>query len=341
MARVKGLIRSASLTNFRAVARTVGLDPLRLLSEFGLPQRCLSDPELKIPINTVRELLEACAERSGVEAFGLLMAETRKLSNLGPVGLLVREQPTLRLAIEALARYSRPLNEALFITIEESGDVVVVREELIVGRAGPVRQSTELAIGVVFHTLRAFLGPGWSPQRVCFAHDAPADRSVHERVFGRNVEFGHDFNGVVCLRKDLESPNPDSDPAMARYARELVETTFAGEGPGMTAQVREFVLKLIGTGQCSIEVVAQHLGVDRRTIHRHLESEGQTFSQAVDDVRRELATRYLKDKNRSLAEVSSLLGFSAPSGFSRWYRRQFDSKPSEKRVRSRSATKAK
>ena len=102
------------------------------------------------------------AERSGIEAFGLLMAETRQLSNLGPLGLLVREQPTVRLALEALLRHVKQLNEALFLTIEESGDVVVLREELIVGHAGSVRQSTELAVGVAFRILRSLLGPNWT-----------------------------------------------------------------------------------------------------------------------------------------------------------------------------------
>jgi hypothetical protein len=53
------------------------------------------------------------------------------------------------------------------------------------------------------------------------------------------------------------------------------------------------------------------------------------FSAIVDTVRRELAERYLKDRHRSLAEVSLLLGFAAPSGFSRWYRRQFSGRASD------------
>jgi AraC-like DNA-binding protein len=327
------LIRSASLTNFPDVARKAGLDPERLLRELGLPERCLRDPDLKVAIDSVREVLEVAAQRSGVEAFGLLMAEKRRLSNLGPVGLLIREQPTLRLAIDALVRYGRRLNEVLFLTIEETGDVVVLREELIVGHTGPVRQSTELAIGVVFRMLRAFLGPDWKPRRVCFAHDAPRDRSVHERVFGPNVEFGHDFNGIVCARRDLDAPNPNADPAMAHYARQLLDAEKGREGPITTSQVRQLVLTLLGSGQCTIDQVAQHLGVDRRTVHRRLASEGQTFSDIVEAVRCELADRYLKNRNRTLADVSSLLGFSAPSGFSRWYRQQFNATPSERRVR--------
>ena len=329
-----GLVRSASLTNYAEVARAGGLDPRRLMSEFGLPQRALREPELEVPVDAVRGLLEASADRSGIEAFGLRMAETRRLSNLGPLGLLLREQPTLRLAVEALARYANRLNDVLFLTIEEAADVVVLREELIVGGSGSVRQATELAIGVVFRALQALLGPGWKPRRVCFAHDAPADRSVHDRVFGRIVEFGHDFNGIVCSRKELEAANPNADPVMAKYAQGLVDANYASNLNDMSAKVRELVVKLLSTGQCTIDVTAQHLGVNRRTIHRHLAENGQTFSDIVDSVRRELAVRYVKDKHRTLADVSLLLGFSAPSGFSRWYRRQFKTTASEKRIRS-------
>jgi AraC-like DNA-binding protein len=323
-----GLIRSASLTRYAEVARQCGLEPGRMLAEFKLPPRALADPELMVPIDSVRGLLEASAERSGVEGFGLLMAEARSLGNLGPLGLLLREQPTVRLALEALVREGRRLNDALFLTIEDSADVVVLREELIVGGSGSVRQSTELAIGVAFRALGALLGRDWKPRRVCFAHEAPADRSVHERIFGRNVEFGHDFNGIVCARRDLDMANPNADSGIARLAQQMLEQNLKRKDPDIGVQVRELVLALLGTGSCTIERAAQHLGVDRRTIHRRLARDGLTFSAVVDGVRRELAARYVRDGQRSLAEVSLLLGFSAPSGFSRWYRREFNSTPS-------------
>jgi len=320
---MRRLIRSACLTNYAEVARVAGLDPRRMLAEFDLPARSLRELELKIPVDAVRAMLEASAERSGVEAFGLMMAEARRLSHLGPLGLLVREQPTLRLAVETLARYANRLNDALFLTVEDSGDVVVLREELITGGSGPVRQSTELAIGVAFRALRVFLGSDWRPRRVCFAHDAPADRTVHERVFGRNVEFGHDFNGIVCARRDLEVANPNADPGIARMARRMLDAAPVGRAADTPAQVRELVVMLLSSGGCTIDRAAQHLGVDRRTVHRHLAREGKTFSEILENVRAELAERYVKERRGSLAEISSLLGFSAPSAFSRWYRRRF------------------
>ena len=329
---MRGLIRSASLATFPEVARDAGLDPNGLLREFDLPQRCLTESELRVPVDSVRRLLETSAERSGVEGFGLRMARARRLSDLGPLGLLMREQPTLRLALEACATYAHRLNESLHLTIEESENVVVLREDLIVGRPGPLRQSTELAIGVVFRVLQLIIGPHWRPLRVCFSHDPPVDRTEHERLFGR-VEFGHAFNGIVCARRDLDVANPNADPGIARLALQMLEAYPQEDRDKLTGQVRRLVVSLLGTGACNIEAIAQHLGVDRRTVHRRLASEGGTFSEIVTEVRRELAGRYLADPQRSLAEVSSLLGFSSISGFSRWHRQQFGTTASEQRTR--------
>jgi AraC-like DNA-binding protein len=327
------LVRSRVLSHYAEVARSAGLDPYRMLSEFRLPPRCLREPEFKIPLDTVRRLLEASAGRSGVEAFGLRMSEARRLSDLGPLGLLIREQPTLRLAVDLASRYSSPIIEGLFLTVEEQADLVILREELILGRPGSVRQLTELAIGLVFRMLRAFTGPVWRPLRVCFVHDAPADRSVHDRVFGPHVEFSRDFNGVVCARSDLEVRNPDADPEMARLARQMLDAAVADKPRDMSTAVRELVVTQLGTGSCTIKRTAQHLGIDPRTIQRRLAREGLSFGAIVESVRRELAQRYVKERHRPLADVSSLLGFSAPSGFSRWHRRQFGVTPSVSRTR--------
>ncbi len=329
---MNGLIRSASLTNYADVARACGLDPACMLREFALPARCLEDPEVVVPIDAVRALLEASAGRSGVDAFGLLMAETRRLSSLGPLGLLIREQPTPRLALQAFVEHGWRLNESLHLTIEEAADVLVLRELLVIGHGGPVRQATELAIGVAFRTLQNLLGSDWRPRRVCFAHDPPADRTIHERIFGRHVEFGHDFNGIVCALADLARPNAHADPELARLAQRMLDGQRAVRAQeDIAAQVRDLVVTLLGTGACTIDRAAQHLGVDRRTIHRRLAKDGATFSGIVDAVRRELAERYLEDR-RSLAEIATLLGFSGSSGFSHWYRRQYDATPSSRRA---------
>lgn len=316
------LVRSASLTHFAELAASCGLDGRALVREAGLPARCLDEPDLKVPTRQVGRLLELAAQRAKEPAFGLRMAESRRLSNLGPLGLLVRDEPTLRSALEALMRYIHLHNEAVAVRVEQVSNLVVIRAELDPEGAASVRQATELVVGVTFRVLQLFMGSTWQPRLVCFSHRAPASLAVHQRVLGPAVEFGHEFNGIVCNAADLDAPNPGADPVMARYAQGLLGKTVDVQAK-LTDRVRQLVVLLLPRGLCRVDVVAQHLGLNRRTVARRLAAEQTSFSDLVDDLRRDLFARYLDDGARTLTEVSALLGFSAPSAFSRWHRQQF------------------
>ena len=71
------------------------------------------------------------------------------------------------------------------------------------------------------------------------------------------------------------------------------------------------------------EQVAQHLAMDRRTLHRHLQAEGETFSSLMQSVRSEFALRQITDSDHAMAELAELLGFSGASAFAFWFRRRF------------------
>ena len=316
------LARSAALTSFADIAASCGLDARGLLVDAGLPQRCLDEPDLKVPARAIVHVLELAAQRGKEPAFGLRLAESRRLSNLGPLGLLVRDEPTLRDALEAVMHHLHVHNEALTIGVEQHSNLVVVRLDLTVEGRASLRQPIELAVGVTFRVLQIFMGANWQPRLVCFTHAKPTTLSVHKRIFGRAVEFGHQFSGIVCNAADLDVPNPGADPVMARYAQRLLGQSL-DTSSRMSDRVRQLVVLLLPRGLCRVEVVAQHLGVDRRTVARRLADEQTSFSALVNDLRRDLFARYLKDGARSLTDVSALLGFSALSAFSRWHRQQF------------------
>src|SRR5205085_12222560 len=124
------------------------------------------------------------------------------------------------------------LNGSLSLMIEAHADVVILREEVKPGNPQqPTRQRIELALGVMLRLMRQFLGAGWQPRRVCFKHPAPRDVSVHRRLFGYCVEFDADFNCIVCAKTDLDARNPSADPAMARYAQQLLDASAKPQRP--------------------------------------------------------------------------------------------------------------
>ncbi|EHP41275.1 AraC family transcriptional regulator [Cupriavidus basilensis OR16] len=318
---MKPLSRSASLTNYAAMAQAAGLDPLAMLREVGIDPACLKDPDLKVPSEAIGQLLERSAERSGWEDFGVRLAESRPFLVLGPLAFLVREQSNVRASLQMLSSYIHLHTESLQLWLEEDARQARLCFEYV-GRHSSTRQSLDQSITVVYRFLKQALPEGWEPDRVCFMHEAPRDLRVIRRVFSNRASFKEAINGIVLKRADLERPLSTSSQ-LGRYAHDYVQTLSMGTPRSTTAQVRRLILAALGTGHCSQVTIAAQLGMDVRTIRRHLDREATSFNALMREVRRELAPRYLAGPPRSRYELAMLLGFSAPQSFTRWFRGEF------------------
>jgi AraC-like DNA-binding protein len=317
------LHRSACLTNYVELAKELGISPIEQLRRVDINPTCLNNPDTMIPFGSFVRLMENSARAAGVENFGLRMAEGRRPSNLGPLAFILKSQRTLRDALEALRRYCHLQAEAVSVFFEEVDGTLIIREELLPDHPEPMRQATELSLGVICLTLRVLLGKAWQPSSVCFRHSPPGDLTVHRRIFDTRLYFDRAFDGIICRAANLDDTLPDYDPETARYLLKLLTAVNTQPAQSITDRVRELVCALLPTGRCSIEVVAKHLGLDRRTLHRHLQKEDASFSELSDSVRGDLAIKYLTESHRSLKEVAELLGFSEPSAFSRWFTHRF------------------
>ena len=236
--------------------------------------------------------------------------------------MIVREQPTVRKAIETLIQYIALHTDALCPHLEEKNRIVKI-SRMLVGRGLRTRQALELSVAMLYRVLKTFLGDAWQPQEVCFMHSAPRHPEVHRRFFGTRVRFGWDYDGLVCKASDLEKSIPTSDPVMARYLREYFDSILPSARFEVSETVRELVWGMLQSESCSAERVAKHLGVNRRTVNRRLASEGQSYSSILDAVRTDMITSLVGNSQRPFNEIAGLLGFSGLSAFSRWFRNRF------------------
>ncbi|QNP47637.1 AraC family transcriptional regulator [Diaphorobacter aerolatus] len=311
------LMRSASLTHYADLAESVGLVPHEMLAAVGLPRSCFDSTELRIPAAAVMRLMELSAEMSGEESFGLRLSVTRRLSSFGLVGMLARDEPTLRQALDTLTRYLYLHNESLTTKIHEYDGVAVI-EQLLLPSVGAGRQSVELALGALYHTLCLALGKDWQPRSVSFMHPAPASLTWHRSILGGNLLFSQDYNGIALASSDMDAALHFADPAMRQQTRQLAREDLAAHTLRFRDEVEQLIIALLPTGRCSADQVAAHLGVDRRTVHRRLTAQGTTFIQLLNEIRAEQAQRLMGYGDRTLTDVAAQLGFSSLSAFSRW-----------------------
>jgi AraC-like DNA-binding protein len=316
------LIRSATLTHYPEIARSVGIDPLAMMRKVRLPRETLERPDQRIAVSSLRRLLEASAAASGVEEFGLLMAEHGALANLGPVALVVREQATIGEALKALVRYIHIHHEGLRLTMEWRDQIVTVAIQLRGSLPRAPRQSTEMALGSLHRVIRALAGESWRPLEARLTHSPPRNRRYYRSFFGCPLVFNAETDALVLAARDLERPIPRAHPMIANYLEKRVAAI--GVRPQQwDERVAEVVRQLLASRDCSVERVAEHFGCTRRTIHRHLADCGTSFSAILDAERADLALRLIEDRSRPLASVAEMLGFSAQSAMARWFRNRF------------------
>ena len=141
------LIRSAGLSYYPEVARSVGLDPRQMMRKVRLPLACLDKPDTPIAVTGLRRLLELSAEASGAEDFGLRLAERGGLTNFGAVGLIVREQATVGEAIEAFSRFIPIHHDGMKLDVTRNKQTVTVTLHLRGRQPTAPRQSPAVNFG--------------------------------------------------------------------------------------------------------------------------------------------------------------------------------------------------
>jgi AraC-like DNA-binding protein len=304
---------------FRVSPDPEGLD--RLAKE-GIDLRALADPDTRVPHVLSMALLERAVERTGDLTIGLRAAEHLEPGDLGVFEYAARSCGTLRGALECMRRYIGLLNDSVAPSLEVSGSTAIWRLPVIDGvKQHPCANDFQLACAIV---ISRRLAPGdLALLEVHFEHPRPASIEHYRNVFPCELRFGMPMNAVVFRRERLDVPlrlaNPSLQAAYAIHAEE--ELRRLEHEKSLSSRVRAVLVSQLRTGKIGLQEVARSLALSPATLRRKLASEGTTLSELLNDVRRDLALKYLSDPSLALTEVAFLLGFSHVPAFYRAFQR--------------------
>ncbi len=319
-------MRAATLTGYIEVARHVGLDPYELLRQAGISPNFLDDPENRHAAEPIVRLLEESAQRSGCDAFGVLMAECRTFAQLGPLCLLLERLPTVRSVVDALSKYRRHFNDVMNIALEDNGETSLITAELLPQFAFP--QITDFTIARLYRNLSGASGGRWQPVSLHLTRQKPTEAAIYRRYFACYIEWESSFNGFICARASLDLPNPLADETKARHAGQLLNLVELGpEDAPLGDQARRAISLLLPSGRATMDHVATTLGLSPSALRRRLDRENRLFANLLNEVRRELAQRYLANSGHSITEISDLIGYTSISSFTRWFTGEFGMPP--------------
>lgn len=207
----------------------------------------------------------------------------------------------------------------------------VIYEPLTVGS----RHIYTASLAIIFNLLRSMCGASCAAMEVHFSHSRPDDISQYKEHFKAPLIFDSDMDTIVFPEAMLETPIATGD---AHQFSQLLKQIHAQEEKmaiGMTEKIRSIVRPMIVYQGCSLDRIAKILAIHPRTLNRRLKNQGTTLRRVIGETRFEMAKQMLLESDATVAEISTLLGYSDSSVLARSFHRWSNQSPSEWRQSER------
>jgi AraC-like DNA-binding protein len=305
-----------------------------LCDDVGIEPWLLSEPGARIPMRGLAALYESAARLTGDRAFGLHVGERIDVRQFEYFGYIMLHSATLGLALERAARYLPLWTDGARFRHERDAGWVRIWWEYADPDVLATRQDSEMSLATVVATCRRLTGGGPTGlAEAWFRHDAPRDRTEHDRVFRARLRFNMPGTALLFRR---EVPAHNARAADERLCELIMrcadaelergclsqagEATVAPVRDDTPARAREWLRFHLEDGHPRLDRLARELGMSPRALQRALGARGTSYAKLLGEVRREIAEDCLGDASVPLAEIGLRLGFSQPNEFHRAFR---------------------
>lgn len=342
LAAVGASISCKTLRAGLIMAKAAGVDPGPLLAQFRIQPVDLEDPDARFTHDVWIALWQR-VDAVGPGAFGLRAAKSLPIGHFDALDYVFASSDDLHSGLGRFCRYFAVLSTGVTHQLaDDPKDASVVRLER---RYAPDAHTSlphpvDFAFACLVLRSRRMLGVEWRPRRVEFAHGKPADDAEHREVFACPFVWDAPVSALVIDRATLALPMQRPAPELVRVLEQHANAILArmpkaigasDPEPDLRTRTREAIVAGLRGGQTSLAEIAKQLGMSDRTLQRRLGELDTSHAKLLDEVRSELAVRYLGEPALSIGEIGFLLGFGDVSAFHRAFRRWTRSSPAEHR----------
>lgn len=322
-----------------------GVDVDSAMRELDLSEEQLRQAHLSVGKESFRSLLHygARALNISIPEFGYICGQQCEVNSFGPIGFAAMSAATFSETVAIAARFL-PLACPMF-RIEQvvQGDKV----ELIVRDAGIFSgEEREATYWWMFGAMYTFVQAVLHHHLIAMLPDvtikiaAPAAGEVSKKLIRESpwlentMSFDEDYLAMYGPASMLDLSVKMANKFTANQMVASSEQLLAQCQTSASQRIRD-IMNNSEYHIPSLEEIAGLLHMSQRSIHRALEKEGTTFREITQHVRTARAKVLLAQSNKSITEISDLLGFSSTSSFCTAFKRLCGVTPREFSARHR------
>jgi len=327
-------IRTTLLTGFYELVSQFNGNPEGLLISARINPQQIESLDGYLPLKSVNELLDKSAHQLSCADFGLRLAHSQGAAALGSLGAAVLQSLTLGEFLNAAIKQLDKPPYSLRIELQKMGRHTLLGFHCIDDLQADAQGETPLApdqcreflLGVSLVALQNLCGENFQLESVYLQTERPL-HDQYESFFGVPVHFGREKDAFILNSSSLLHPtekcNPSLRPLLKTYIEELLQQGEAS----LVVQVQQLIYCLMPLKRCSLQEVANQLGMHKRTLQRRLRDRNLVFEDLLDRIRRERAEYYLSTKQPPMSQISNMLGYREQSSFNRACYRWFGTTP--------------
>jgi AraC-like DNA-binding protein len=327
---------SGALTRLAyAHLKSSGIEALPLLRRANLTVHQVNDASIRLRVPDQIRFLNLAAAALRDELFGFHLSLPFDLREFGFLYYISASSGTLDGALQQLARYGSIANEGVSLKYFSAANIGIAFHYVGVGRHYD-RHQIEFFIAALVRLFRYLTGIHLVPSRVRLAHRSAGERSELTQFFGGKVEFdaGVDEVSFASINRDMPIVSADHhlNKLLVTYCEEALRRRSTNRST-FRSDVENAIVPLLPRGMAKLGEIARRLGVSQRTLARRLSAERLTYSGVLENLKVDLAKRYLADEGLSISQVAWLLGYREISSFTHAFKRWTGRTPRDARIR--------
>lgn len=317
-----------SVSSFNLIlyaAQQKGADYDLLCKKVGITPQDLQNPDNHLPIIKAQKLWKEAIEMTGDAFLPLHIGEMINTISVGILAYVMMHSPTLKKALDKLCQYQDIVcdasktsliidNELAYLTISEPSNDIFAPH-----------YAYESTLSIYNSAISGMLGQTIPLTAVHFDYPAYVnDLSEYHRIFkGAEIVFSSHFSGLVFEKKYLDCLILNASPNLFSIFEVHADAILKSLKPAESLQekIKKEILHDLKGEEPILSNIAKKLGIGVRSIQLKLKEEGVTFQQLLDEIRKNLATKHLKEAQLSTTDIAYLLGYSEPSVFFRSFKK--------------------
>lgn len=315
-----------------------GVDREELCRLAEIPRSVLDNPEEKFSFRILNAAWMQAASLTDDPYIGLHVGEFLDLSALGVVGYLLQSSQTLGEAMETASRYTTLTGGAIDLSIQSESKqwkiIFGLQQSFPESVSFAIRQLTDAAMSISATMLNKLTHQVVNPLKATFVYPQPSDVTEYQRLFKALLLFDQAEDTLIYDNDIYELPvtfaNPTLHALFDKHAQAML--ALLRKQTDMSSMVKMVVMSRVRNERLSLQMVADELFMNARTLQRKLEREGISFQSLLDEVRQELAEDYLLRLGMSVSDTAFLVGLSEPSAFARSFKRWTGLSPKEYQI---------